>query len=347
MMVTVQAPPATEGDLGAEVLFKEARRRARRRRLGVAAIVLVAGLRVGISLGVGGGGSSLRKGQGSVALNSPTGFPLRVLHDTLAAGSATMAFADDWYDPGSRYTPTSRPHTRTIRGSGVADFVEESFSYSDSLSISPLEEVVVVGPDGQVQRGPQGQVFRSIGTIALAARVQIRRVLYLKGTDNASRAGITASGQGDPLQTLLSSSYAPDLLKAITWCEPAGTSILNGARVTVYQAHIALSQFLGVADSVFGVKFFNGSVPSASKVLVQVRLWVDSADRLVRMQVSEPQFVGIYRSPFVTGHGGYQVPSRSSGSPLFSVDESGYERITVGFSHFGRPAHIQAPIATR
>jgi hypothetical protein len=272
-------------------------------------------------MGISSGGTP--SGPSSAAFLTPKGFALRVLHNTVASGSATETFTLETFTPVEKLKPhvAESPYIMVTNGSGVVNFADESMSFSASLrQLSPHK--FSLGRYSVVQIG--------------SGSTEIGGVRYYK---------MPPPQRSERLTSLIVSWHSPALLRAITRPVTTGISMLNGTAVTVYQAHTTLAQLIAVTNSVFHVEGYlpaGSSAPSANKVLIPVRLWVDSAHRLVRMQATEPGFIAHYLDHNVEA--GFQVDPTWSGSPLASLYKWGYEQVTIGFSQFGRPTHISAPV---
>jgi hypothetical protein len=131
----------------------------------------------------------------------------------------------------------------------------------------------------------------------------------------------------------------------------SGHTSIGGSPVVEFTSHTTLADLYEVTQHTFGPSAYvvaNGDVllPSAAQITILVRLWVDSADRVVQIQATEPLYEEKYAGGLDSVIGNPQVPSIDGIeglSPLQTLERQGSLTVTVKLAGFGQPAPISAP----
>jgi hypothetical protein len=158
---------------------------------------------------------------------------------------------------------------------------------------------------------------------------------------------------GGSTAKVVDSPYALLLLRAISGPVHRGAvTTVDGSRVTRYTAVVSLADLQRVvraaggrtADALSQVLSLPGSLPSSSAITVRVQVWVNSADGVVQMTVSQPIFV----VNFVGGasEGGIQFPPGYGERGQVPSDRPyvrGSFAVTVAFSNFGTSSVVIPP----
>ena len=218
----------------------------------------------------------------------------------------------------------------------------------------------------------QGPVSCSVGSLGTEAR-QFGTSLYVRPScltggcplptprkpwqRNVVALMICGTGTGQPGEAveIVQSPYLLALIHALPSVHADGVTHLRGQRVNKYQGTTTLAQIQttaqhlgGAARSAVGAMTIAlaNPVPSASQIAVRVTFLVDSSDRLVRLNASQP-----YYFVNIAGHShdrGYQfqpaseVPHPIVGAPY----QVGSASITADLSNFGSaPTPVRPPAA--
>jgi hypothetical protein len=329
----------TSEQLDPQALIQEARRHQRRRlaALGVA-VLLVAATIAFLTLGRGGSASSTS--------SSPYGPPASVI---ARAGLARIAFSYRDSTTGGCIPDTNSPVTS---GTGSIDLVEHSLSFIT------------------VTRGCSDLIPRQ----AKGAERWIQGVLYTLQTAPDGTAHWTvvprrslASVLGfNPLQALLNSPWALSVANLARRSEHrSGSTSINGEPVIKYAGVTTLLAVEGQLESVLDAKSISlapgddsSVVPTPDSVPISVALWTNQENQILRIQVTEPLYTGVYRNGSDTENAiqvpadtlstvglvpGKPVPRAVPNVPLRTLRQQSSFEMTLSFSSFGSAPAIVRP----
>jgi len=335
---TFQPLGTPEVDVQAEALFKEARRRRRHRRVGAAFIVAVlvgAGTGTGVELTGGNGFPSTP--------TSASAFLGTVISSTRAARTAQMSFVV------KAKNDIGVPHgsdTSVARGSGSVNFVRHEAAYvtvATYTRFNPVRVSTVRSPRTIVAAGTQ---FTSgLGDnkgFTAQAKAKLGTLLTKRWFSGPITDG--ATGATSPLGPNLVSAYVFDLLRAIKGSvQEIGQTNIHGVPVTEYQTRTTLAELDAASKRNFGepsVPQYGSLVPSATRITIPIRFWIDSQRHLVQVQTTQLMYSATYADH--SGMGAAQVPSRSySNAKLISLHSSGSSTLTMAFFDLGHGASIK------
>jgi hypothetical protein len=316
------------GTADAEALFREARQRRRRRRLALALSLTLAAAGIGIGLGLTQGGDPSPP-------TSASAFSRVVVSSTRSARTATMSFTYRDTSVGGCIPDTNAPISS---GSGVVDYVQHATSTTmttrgcQDLTPSWLEnyqtKMIQVGGE-TFQTQPPGHGSPTSNT---------RPWLVIEA----------APGPEPSLDSILTSPHMLDVLSALQGTvEPSGSVVLHGENVTKYAAHMTLASIYSTvsggapSQSVFGAPL----VPAARSIVIPVTLWIDGANRLIRLQASEPLYTAVYADGSDT-EGAAQAPARGGLSEALGIRRLRQQSsllVRIDLSNFGTAVNVSPP----
>ena len=332
--MTTEAPilaPTSPAPPDAEVLFKEAQRHRRNKRLKGSAIVafavLVASL-IGLTV-VGGGGRSAPV----IPLTQPA-FTSTVLKATKAAGGA--AFTLVVRSPGLGCRSSTSDQMSLNQGS--VDFVNQVMKYSTSSPGCPaVEEPLTIQTLTTNFKDVGSNVAPSVPTTA--SRPWLR-------TPSTIQAGLFSVADA-----MLSPDLTP-LLSAVTGPLAIGRSVtINRVTATEYRGTTTLA-VLQRDDPVFVPAESESLVPNASSIKIPLQFWIDGKGRLVRASATEPYYTQAYPLGAEGGQalaGGAQVSTISDGTPSVAATApprlQGVAHMTLTFGDFGTKVIALPPLS--
>lgn len=296
MPPTIHAPTASEAARAShnsdsqarpaeELLFPEARQRARRRRLGLAAAVVAAGGLVGGLLGSGAFGAAAPPPLPTAA----GAFSRVVIASTERAGTAMMSFRYRDQITGGCIPDTNSP---VFTGRGPIDFVDHDASFVEATT--GCKDIT---PQSQTRwrsiNGVQYLTFdRKIpGAPTSAARPWARLPV----------AGARAGTGGGGLSGVMTSNEPLRVLRALRgdvhWLGPRS---LDGVPTVAYLGHATLASVDAVTGGgsalvVPGSPAGSHLEPAARTIPIRFEIWVDGLDRVRKVAASEPLYTGVYK----------------------------------------------------
>ena len=309
----------------AEALFKEAKRRERRRRLtcGLVGLLLVVLVAAAITWGT-------RSGPPPAPI-APSEFVPRAMQSTLGAGAATFAFTYRDAVMGGCIPDTNAPVTR---GHGTIDLSAHSADYAATTTGCRA------GTYTQKFRFVGGNVFEDV----LGSRGMPSPVFdpYAKTWTELRPEGLFGG-----LREVMTSAQPLSILQAA----PHGwRTVPSEGTDTEYANTITLAQLYREATRTFGssgvLGYSSPAVPSADVIHIAVRSWLDRAGRVIGISAEEPLFTAVYQDGSDEENAS-QVQTTTIDNfhtvALRRLKQQGSFEITDRFSAFGIEAHIGPP----
>ena len=346
-----------EHDTQAEALFREARQRRRRIRLGVAS-VLAAVLLVAALV------TTLNGSRTTVPLipTNAASFARLVLNATRSAGRANVTVVVRNVDPGN-------PWSEDV-SIGTIDFRRQSVSLTTVLHRSALFP----------SYSGYGEQFREFGNRvyfhdrpALCAGPNYTTHICDPHPHGASwqrpwwgstLTGLYGPAISGPLDdaavNIVKTPYGLTVLDALSGrVHQGGTSRVAGQTVRTYRATITLADLQTASGHVTGpghevpgviVKSPSGATPPSSAIVVSVTMWVDSEHRLVQLQATQPFFMVNLVGGATSSTGATQFDLNYNTTPGEKATDypyvQGYFRVTTTFDGYGvQSAPVPPPAA--
>lgn len=317
------APPAV-ADAAEQALFAEARRRRRRWwGYGIVAFAVLAGVAAGVGIGFGGGPPA------TPLPTSAQSFAGIVSARTRAAGTAGLSFTYRNATVGGCIPDTNAPVTS---GHGTIDFAHRAMSVA-MVTRGCGNLMRVDGPVRETQVG--GKVFRTLPPGSGRPTSRARPWLLEAGAHGASLPGVLVS----PHMLAVLDALAGNVKRV-------GPSVVHGVPTTIYEGQTTLAGFYRAVSGFFQVPAAasGGSlVPSASSIRIDVTMWVDPAEQLVRLRAVEPLYTAVYANGS-DEEGAAQADAVAPGDlGVRTLRQQSSLTVTVGLGRFGSPATISAP----
>jgi hypothetical protein len=318
-----EKPLAGTTALDAEALFREARRRERKRRIRFAGVGLLLALVVatGIIWGTRGGGR--------VVLVSPQGFAHDAISATEASGSARFTITDRHTTMGGCIPDTNTPVTRA---SGTVSFADHTSAYVVSTVGCKIVN--------------HSQTVRQIGNISY------ENPPFITVAQAWTKTSVVPFMDEIPQQALLTTAHSLSILQIPSndWSR-IGSEQIRNTGTTEYANTITLAQLDANIVKLFGAKAISHpgpEAPSASQIPISLYVWLDGQGRVVQVGMREPLFTAVYQDGS-DSEGAFQAvtlytesnPARTLA--ISRLRQQSFFEITLDFSDFGTPTTVIAP----